>query len=164
MNCSDWQTRIAADESDDGAVAEHVRACEACGQFARELNDNAAALRSIEVDPAAYAVLRARVMGAIEPKRRWRWLWAGAAALAAAASVALLWWTAPLRAPSPGRPRAIVYKTSAPAPIVRAVAVHKKKQASRPVLPQLAAIKLLTDDPNVVIIWLVDDKKETNDE
>ena len=157
MSCSDFEARIAADESQDTAVAEHLSACRACREFAREIEENASALRSIEMDPASYTALRARVMAAVRPRRRFGWLWA-AALSAAAGCLATVWWTAPLRAPDPGRPRAIVYRVPAPPPAVRTVtAVHKRKQVSRPV--PLTAIKLLTDDPNVVIIWLVDEKK-----
>lgn len=162
MSCSNWQGRIAADESDDPRVAEHLSGCAECREFARELGDNAAALRSIEIDAAAYVELRARVMDALHPKRRFGWTaWAAAAVSVAAACLAVVWWTAPLRIPDPGRPQAIVYRMPGPPPRVQMIAAsHRKKQARRPVLQQrLTAIKLLTGDPNVVIIWLVDDKK-----
>lgn len=155
MNCADFETRIAAGESDDAAMAEHMSVCTACRYFAHELAENAAALRSIEVDAAAYTALRARVMAAVQPKRRFGWLWA-AAASAVAVCITLIWLTAPLRVPAPPRPQAVVYPIPAP-PLVRTVVANKKKQVRRPVL--LEAIKILTDDPNVVIIWLVDDKK-----
>jgi len=166
MNCSDWQIRIAADDVDDAAVAEHVSVCPECRDFARELDQNTAALRSIVVDGTAFAALRSRVMAAVQPRRRFGWVWAGASALAIAASVALVWWTAPLPTPriprSPARARPLVGPTEVALP--RQVAFHKRRPAKRPVRQQLTAIKLLTDDPNVVIIWLVDDKKETNNE
>jgi hypothetical protein len=154
MNCVDFETRIAAGEMDEPGVAEHVRACGGCRDFANELAENAAALRSIEVDLAAYTALRARVMAAVRPKRRFGWAWASAAA-AVATGIGLIWLTEPLRVPEPPRPLA-VYPIPAP-PVVREVVVKKKKHVRRPVL--LEAIKILTDDPNVVIIWLVDDKK-----
>ena len=157
MNCSDWQTRIAADETDDPAVAEHVKVCVECREFACDLAMNMAALRSVEIDPSAYVELRARVMAAIEPKRRFGWLWSFGAAVAAAACLAVIWWTAPLRGPATPRPQAVVYSIPAPLPVERTVAVHRKKLARKPA--PLTAIKLLTDDPNVVIIWLVDEKK-----
>lgn len=155
MNCLDFETRIAAGEMDEPGVAEHVRACGGCRDFANELAENAAALRSIEVDLASYTALRARVMAAVRPKRRFGRVWASAAA-AVATCIALIWLTEPLRVPEPPRPLAVVYPIPAP-PVVREVVVKKKKHVRRPVL--LEAIKILTDDPNVVIIWLVDDKK-----
>ena len=158
MNCADFELRIAAGETDDPAVAEHVLVCSGCREFADDLAENAAALRSIEPDAAAYTALRARVMAAVEPKRRFGWLWA-AAATAIVTGMAVFWLTAPFRLPDPPRPVAVVYRIPAPeTPVVHTVVVaRKKKQARRPIL--LDAIKILTDDPNVVIIWLVDDKK-----
>jgi hypothetical protein len=159
MNCADFENRIAAGETGDPAVAEHVSTCSSCREFANDLAENAAALRSIDVDAAVYTALRARVMAAVEPKRRFGWLWA-VAATAVMTGMAVLWLSAPLRLPDPPRPAAVVYRIPAPeTPVVhRVVATKKRKeQVGRPVL--LDAIKILTDDPNVVIIWLVDDKK-----
>jgi len=158
MNCADFEKRIAADESDDPAVAEHVSTCSECREFAHNLAENAAALRSMDVDAAAYTALRARVMAAVQPKRRLSWLWA-AAASAVAVCIALIWLTAPLRVPEPPRPLAVVYSIPAPAAVMRTIIAKKKRQARRPIPRELTAIKLLTDDPNVVIIWLVDNKK-----
>jgi len=42
---------------------------------------------------------------------------------------------------------------------MRTIIAKKQRQARRPIPRELTAIKLLTDDPNVVIIWLVDNKK-----
>lgn len=158
MKCSDWQRRIAGDELDDAAVAEHIAVCGECREFSDDLAENAAALRSIEVDAAAYTALRARVMEAVRPRRRFGWLWAGAAAAVAAVAV-VFWWTAPLRVPDAQRPAALVYRIEAPRPTIAAKAIIAKRmrKAGSP-KPQLNAIKILTDDPNVVIIWLVDKK------
>jgi hypothetical protein len=150
--------RIAADEVDDPAIAEHLSICSACREFEHELAENAAALRSIEVDAAAYTALRARVMAAVEPKRRFGWLWAAAAA-AVAACIAFFWLTAPFPPPEPPHLQAVVHGGNVLSALPMPVAKKKKRktQVRRPVL--LEAIKILTDDPNVVIIWLVDDKK-----
>ena len=155
MNCVGFETRIAAGEMDQPGVAEHVSACGGCRELANELAKNTAALRSIEVDLAAYTALRARVMAAVRPKRRLGWVWPSAAA-AVATCIGLIWLTEPLRVPDPPRPLAVVYPIPA-LPVVREVVVKKKKHVRRPVL--LEAIKILTNDPNVVMIWLVDDKK-----
>jgi hypothetical protein len=172
MNCSDWQMRIAA-EKEDPALVEHLSGCEACRVFVQDLVENATALRSIEVDPAAYTAVRARVLEAVRPKRRFAWLWA--AAVAVAASVVLVWFAAPLRAPVP--PPEVAYKppvpeTTAPSrsrlgtePRASASGTHAVRRARQQVLvartEPLTAIKLLTDDPNVVIIWLVDKKGDS---
>lgn len=160
MNCPDCQIRIAADEWNDPAVAGHLAACAECREFSYELAENAAALRSLDLDAAAYTAVRARVMEAVRPRRRFGWIWAPASA-ALMACVALIWLTVtpPLRTPEPPRPLAVVHPVHVEPPVIaRPVAVVNKKKPVRKPAP-LQAIKILTDDPNVVIIWLVDDKK-----
>jgi hypothetical protein len=165
MTCSDWQLKIAA-EMDDPALAEHLSGCEACRGFALDLAENAAALQSIEVDPAAYTAVRARVLEAVRPKRRFAWLWA-AAATAVAACVVLVWFAAESSSPVP--PPEVARTLPAPettAPSRSRLGTEPRATVTRRIRPRplvarsepLTAIKLLTDDPNVVIIWLVDKK------
>lgn len=157
MNCSDWQMRIAAE---DPAAAEHVNGCDACREFASELSENAMALRSIVADAAAYTAMRARVMEAVQANRRSGWLW-GAGVAAATACIALFWLTATPRLPEAPRPQAITYRIAPPESHIAAVPRMVKHRVTRTAEPKrpLTAIKLLTDDPNVVIIWLVDNKQ-----
>jgi hypothetical protein len=168
MNCSDWQLQIAA-EMEDPALAEHLSCCDACRGFALDLAENAAALRSIEVDPAAYTAVRARVLEAVRPQRRFAWLWAAAAV---AACVAIGWFAAEFRSPVPlptvarklpapetdRQPTPLWSRLSNKARGFTPVAAirHPRRLVARS--EPLTAIKLLTDDPNVVIIWLVDKK------
>jgi hypothetical protein len=174
MTCSDWQLKIAA-ETEDSALAEHLGGCEACREFAQDLTENAAALRAIEVDPVAYTAVRARVLAAVRPRRRFAWLWAAAAG-AVAACAALVWFAADFRAPV--LLPEVAHKVVSPPPTApsrlrlgtepRALAsgfrdgasAHRRARDRRLVArtEPLTAIKLLTDDPNVVIIWLVDKK------
>jgi hypothetical protein len=165
MNCSEWQLKIAA-EMEDPALAEHLSVCEACRWFAQDLAENAAALRSIEVDPAAYTAVRARVLEAVRPKRRFVRLWAAAATVVAACAV-LVWFAADFSSPVPlpvVARKLPVPETTAPSrsrfttdPIVLGTRrAHPRRLVARS--EPLTAIKLLTDDPNVVIIWLVDKK------
>lgn len=160
MSCADFEVRIASGETEDPAVAGHISVCSRCREFAHELEENTATLRSLEPDAAAYTALRARVMSAVQPRRRFAWLWA-AAAITAAASVALIWVTAPLRVPEAAPPAAVRFRIPAPPPVIaaKAVVTRRKAPVRRPVPQPLQAIKILTDDPNVVIIWLVDEKK-----
>jgi hypothetical protein len=157
MTCSDWQMRIAAE---DPAAAEHLSGCHACREFAHALSDNAAAMRSIVVDEAAYTAMRARVMEAVQAKRRVGWLW-GAGAAAVTASVVLVWLTAALRVPEAPHPQAITYRIAPPDVPVAVVPRMVNRRPARRAEPRrpLTAIKLLTDDPNIVIIWLVDNKQ-----
>lgn len=158
MTCSDWQTRIAA-EPEDPLATGHLSGCRECRDFAQELARNATALRSIDAGATAYTAVRARVMEAVRPKRWFAWLWAATATMSVGCA-ALVWLTAPLRAPEPPPPQAVVYRIAPPelrpSMILRPVKRRVIKRPSRPQPTQLAAIKLLTDDPNVVIIWLMD--------
>jgi hypothetical protein len=110
--------------------------------------------------------VRARVLEAVRPKRRFAWLWA--AAVAVAAGVLLVWWTAPLRAPVPPLPAlARSYPVLVLPPPERVEQTKVRPHRPRPLVARaaekepLTVIKLLTDDPNVVIIWLVDKKGDS---
>jgi hypothetical protein len=152
--------RIAAEDTDQ-AVAQHLSGCNECLEFARHLTAIGEGIRSLDAYGAAYADVRARVMQAVQPRKRFGWLYA-AVATVAMAGLASFWITAPLRTPEPPRPRAIVYRIAPPAWRPRPLPLRQaKRRIARPHRTQeqqLTAIKLLTDDPNVVIIWLMDKK------
>ncbi len=151
--------RIAGDD-ESPEVAGHLAECVECREFANDLAANAVALKAIDADEAAYTAVRARVMVAVRPRRQFAWLYAAAATMAAT-GLALFWITAPLRAPAPGPPAAVVYRIAPPewrgAPLVKE-AKRSVVRRLKPPTQQLAEIKLLTGDPNVVIIWLLDKK------
>lgn len=162
MNCSDVQLKIAAD-ADGPAIAEHVTGCPHCAAFARELADNQAAVKSVAIDPAAYAAVRARVLSNLRHQRRFAWVGRVCSAAAAIAIVAALLWP---RFASVGAPRAVTFAVRAPempVPVARSVR-SRAPLRTRPV-KRLAArvrqplrIEIATDDPNVRIIWLMDEK------
>ena len=169
MNCSDWEKEIAV-ESESAAVAEHLKACEHCREFAQELQKNSAALQELVIAPAAFAAIRQRVLREIQVKKRrstW-WTWS---AVAAAACVAIL--CLPYALPDLQRPAAIVAKKDPPKiewtlaqPVVRRVHHKSSGRSLAQAAPvrktePLAVVKMLTDDPNVIIIWLVDQKGDS---
>lgn len=161
MNCSDWQMRIATEEAGP-EVERHLAECGGCRAFVSDLAAIADGMRAMDADAASYAAVRARVMEAVRPPRRSVWFYAAAAALATAC-LALIWITAPLRAPAPPPPAAVLYRIAAPEWRPPVVLQAKRRVVRRPFRTQpqpeqLTAIKLLTDDPNVVIIWLLDKK------
>ena len=154
MNCPDW-------ELDSPEFAEHVKVCEEC----RELEKNAAALRELTIPPAAYTGVRARVLGEIQAKRRRAKWWILAPAAAAACAVLVVLWSVaqPIAPPAPivakkdppnieWTPRAIQNTSSGPR-------LAKARRAQK--TEQIVAVKMLTDDPNVIIIWLVDQKGDS---
>lgn len=169
MNCRDWEERIALYVEGDeppAAAAEtkrHLEKCAPCREFAASVQQDLALLRTAHAEPLApanYAVVRARVLEQIERKRR-PWRLAGMGAIAAAALIAVLLWPKPHRQTAP---RMAVANPPArqlpPAPpsvaeprqVVRLRrAKHRRGvSASEPLL-----VKLVTDDPNIVIYWIV---------
>ena len=124
------------------------------------------------IAPAHYAAVRARVLAELGRQRRrvWRWVWACGMAAVVAAAVVLTPRPEPVgQASRPAsRPAflpAQVYGPAAPvqrAAEIRRPVVHRRraltqvKQEGRPGGPphQQVTIKLLTDDPNVVIYWI----------
>jgi hypothetical protein len=134
-----------------------------------EFEKNAAALRELSIPPAAFAAVRQRVLSEIQAKKL-RTAWWSWSAVAAAACVAIA--CAAYLAPGTQRPEALVARKDPPKIewTARPVAhcVHHKSSgrllAGRAPVRKtepLAVVKMLTDDPNVIIIWLVDQKGDS---
>jgi hypothetical protein len=155
MSCAEWEREIAS-ELDSAELNDHLRVCANCRQFAKELEANRAALRSLEIDAQAFDIVRQRVLFDIHSGKRrtsW-WLWPSVAAACAVAFIAA--WLRP-NFENPGRPPAIEF-SKAPPRIEWTV-----KQAPQRPVPVVAraeplVVKIFTNDPNVIIIWLVDQK------
>ncbi|HKE25831.1 MAG TPA: zf-HC2 domain-containing protein [Bryobacteraceae bacterium] len=178
MRCEQWQERIALAAGGDLREAEragleaHVAECAPCADELAALQRSLALLREAHEEPMAeahFAAVRGRVLAEIDarPRRRWEW----AAALAAAALLlagVFVFLRTPHQKSSPRRPVAAV--TAPPAPSIAAPArpptrrrrlgapirrvrgtVNPAEVSSEPVV-----VKLLTDDPNVVIYWIGD--------
>jgi len=136
-----------------------------------EFEKNAAAMRELTVPHAAFAAVRQRVLSEIQAKKRLKKAWWGWSAVAAAACVAILF-VAYLPSKPPG-PAALNAKKDPPKiewTPAQPVAHHVRHKSSGRSLAQarpvrktepLAVIKMLTDDPNVIIIWLVDQKGDS---
>jgi hypothetical protein len=142
MTCSECQLQIFDGELDrDGAV--HLAVCEDCRVLDREVRLNASALAAMRED--VLPVRRAR---------RWPWMVAAAAAVVLAV-VGLSDRPAPVvvlpqvaMVPAPVAP--VVASPVKPKPARRA----RVAKAAPPAEPLL--VKFLTDDPDVVIYWLID--------
>jgi len=152
MNCPDWEQ--------DG---------EDCPEF----EENAAAMRDLNVPPAAFAAVRQRVLSEIQVKKR-RSVWWTWPAVAAAVCIAIVCVSYLLpRWQNPAAPEAVVAKTYPPKfewPLAKPVIHRVRHKNSGRSLAQagpvrktepLAVVKMLTDDPNVIIIWLVDQKGDS---
>lgn len=169
------------------SVEAHLRVCSTCRDLAEDLKESQSVFKSIRQDvPAAAALssLRERVMSEVGERQSGSWferVFLGAfRRRAALAGVMLLvagygaWWFAPVPAAVPvtpvqtavGTPPAPVVVAPPVAPITkRPVPKRVRRKAPAPSLApapveesQQVTIKLLTDDPNVIIYWLVDQK------
>ena len=184
MNCTHWEERIALYAGGDLPAAEaaeverHLGDCPGCQLFASGLKESLQLLQGIhqeEIAPAHFAAVRARVMaqleGSLQPWWRKAWVYGLAAAAAGALFLMLV-----LRPATPVHPRRMAVQApvpppqveAAPAPVVPRVtrAHHVRRPRVRP--PARTArtpgspsvVKLLTDDPDVVIYWITDKSGE----
>ncbi len=178
MNCVDWEERISLYAGGDLGdlprleVEKHLAECAGCQVFASGLKQSlewARQVHSEEPAPAHYAAVRARVISQLRSRRRRVWTWS-AAALAAAAFAVLV--AARLSIPQgavPPPPQVALAHPPAPE-----LAARPQPSSRRPVsVPAQAAarprrrilapseplvVKLVTDNPDVVIYWIVDTK------
>jgi hypothetical protein len=162
MTCQEWELEIAG-ESDRPELAAHLAGCEHCRAFAREMEADRAALASLAPPAAALRGVRIRVMSHLHARRRrtaYLW-WAAAVACLAALAFGLL--------VQPRAPETLAVVVAAPkapqpafAPVSHASRPHRKRAAALArSAPEPTVIKIFTDDPNVVIIWLVDKKGDS---
>jgi hypothetical protein len=167
MNCREWEERLALYAGDDldsashTEVERHVTECAGCQVFLSGLKDSLERLKEAHADPvgeAHLAAVRARVLARVRRDRRRVWVW-GLVGVAAALLLALL----PARREIPAPPVAVL--AHPPAPVVAltpARVEHHARHIKKPPRTQIAAaaepvvIKLLTDDPDVVIYWISD--------
>jgi anti-sigma factor RsiW len=170
MSCPAFEPLIALYVAGDATggeaaqVEEHLPGCAACRELLEDLQTTQSSLmdlRTEPVDPALLAAVRAGVLSRIERRRRLVWPWA--AALAAAMSLAAIL-LAPARKPDPPPMPVAVARPPAPAiqpplrdhPVSRPK-VRRPRPRSKPEKPaEPLVVKMLTDDPDVVIIWIVD--------
>jgi anti-sigma factor RsiW len=176
MTCRDWEERIALHAGGDLPAAEaaelraHLAGCEGCRGAAALYGADLELLREAHREPldeAHYAAVRARVLAELGRNRRpvWRWMWVGGLVAAAAAAVLLLW---PRAVQTPERIEIAVTRPAAPQmeQPMPAHATHPRRARKAPPSAPVSApekppaeplvVKLLTDDPNVIIYWIAD--------
>jgi predicted anti-sigma-YlaC factor YlaD len=170
MNCSEWEQRIALAAGGDLERAEavevetHLAGCADCRSFAEEIaavRDDLSSFRAVE--DAAVGEARVIVM---ETLRHRRAVTLSLVKIAAAAIACLVfgWTLLPSREVAvPARPKTIAAETprhvEVQRPVVRQAAVRKHRpprppQVARAVQPTI--VKIFTDDPDVVIVWIAD--------
>jgi len=172
MNCRDWEERIALYAEGDlrpNEAAEtqgHLQDCAGCREFAAELREHVAWMREAQQElPAAadFAAVRAGVLARLEQKRRpvaRGLVWAGG--LAAMAALILVLMKGPRSAPAKPTPQVAVARppvqtveTPPSRPVRRRHTAHTFRSKNT---PEPLMVKLITDDPDVVIYLVVDSK------
>src|SRR5205807_2640924 len=138
----------------------HVRDCAACREFSEGVRQSMALLRAAHAEPlapAALAAVRIRVLERMA-RRQWPlapWAWGGGMA-AAATAVWLVLMAPPVEPPriTIARPPAPQVETPAPRPLTR---VRRLESVKKPLAPaaEPLLVKIVTDDPDVVIYWIV---------
>lgn len=167
MSCDRWERQIALAaggdlvESDGRALELHLDECSDCRRLHAEFAAVRAELRSLrDVDSPELDALRLNVMNAVRGRRDS--LLRSAVGLAAGLLAVSLGWTVyrPGEIAPPPRPPAIV-ATAAVAqrnvafrPTVAKPTPTKASRDQRERSPML--VKLYTDDPDVVILWIAD--------
>jgi hypothetical protein len=147
MNCADWEERIALYSSGELAPAEvegHLASCPGCRVFLQELEANGTALAMLREQPL---IVREK------PATIFRWL-PYAAAIALAVGLGAFW--KPAADPLPPVVRTAVdaprlAPMPRPKPMIRTVRRVKKPEPHESIV-----VKMLTDDPDVIIYWITD--------
>jgi len=188
MSCENYEHLIALYVEDDlfapdrRRVAAHLQLCSDCWDLAEDLKDSQAVFKSTRQDvpnAAALAALRRRVLSeaGVHESLSWfeRFVFGGlrrkvaiAGLTVAVLSSTVLWIT---RSPQVGMKTSSpeVAMEPAPAVVVPMPVAEPEAQPHRERLPRPApsaerttqvAIKFVTDDPNIIIYWLVDEVVE----
>jgi anti-sigma factor RsiW len=169
MNCEECQERIAVD-ADSAEVERHLETCAECREFRARLDQVLGLLQETHREALGEAELlqvRERVRERISAGRRRRVpVWAGG--LAAALALLAVWIAQRQERPASDRERplaAVVRSETVPKPAPTAPvkttspARARRVRHAQPRPPaEPLTVKLITDDPNVVIYWIIDGK------
>jgi anti-sigma factor RsiW len=173
MSCHKYQKMTALHVAGDLPEAkvprleEHLGGCPACRSLAEELRASQSALEALRGEPVEEAALeqvRQRVLARLaaegQPRRHFGWAYALAAGLAVVVAV----WSVSHR-PAPEVPqRAVVAapREARPGPVAKnktGVLPHRAPRVKRPApAAEPLLVKLITDDPEVIIYWLIEKK------
>ena len=169
--------------SERARVEAHLKECSSCWDLAEDLRQSQSLFKMIREDvpdETALAALRDRVLGQVSGLESMTWfervIYGGFRRKVALASVALLMigsgalWLVREPDVAPKAPAIVVVPPSIPEPPPEPLPPQEPKPVRLPeavpppVLaaeieePRQVAIKFLTDDPNIIIYWLVDEK------
>ncbi|MBM3745882.1 MAG: hypothetical protein FJW34_08795 [Acidobacteria bacterium] len=139
----------------------HLPACPDCQQLVEGLRASQAALKELHAEAVEedLAAVRLRVLARIRTERPQRRGWAWAYALGASLAVAAAVWVLLPRPSAPPLPPPRMLKP-APVEVARpappAAARPRPTRAKPPAAPEPLLVKLYTDDPDVIIYWLIE--------
>jgi len=173
MNCAKWKIDIALYAGGDlpakrlARTVAHLEACAGCRALADELRVGQTLLSELRDEPLEdmmAANVRRRVLARLPVEQAGTahgyWAWALAAAVLLAAILTLPWRMekqAPLARVENAPPK-VAEAPPAVAKAQRPVARRHHRAKPQPSEPLL--VQLVTDDPNIVIYWLVDPKPQ----
>ena len=178
MNCPLWEEKIALyaggdlSASDAAPLAQHLAECVECSAFAADLSSSLDLLRSAHTESIAdghFTAVRARVLEKLARETRPWWRQRPAFVAVAAAVLIVLLVVARPRSQITPHSQARIQNTPVKAtvvqpdlPTVARVRRPRRLTASsgRPTEPappvDPLVVKLVTDDPDVVIYWIAD--------
>ncbi len=156
MTCQDCELALGDDRM-TAAINGHLRACPACSQLFEDLRANAEAFQSMSTEAMPALAMKLKVGRPVLPAA------IGAFALAAAAALAMVF-VAPIHEEEfpPVHYGLAPMKFEIP-PMRAAVPTHRAVARKSVTATQPLMMKILTDDPNVVIYWQMDAEQEGND-
>ena len=173
MSCAKFESLIALyvesdlPESEQRLVEAHLETCHGCREFAADIRESQTALKELRMDfveeSALQDVRREVLFHLSTPRKTAAWPKYAIAAMLLAGLWAGWLWRARTAAPLEVQPRAAVI---APPPLATVPALRQRAHAARisrrhrwPHAPPFQAeplvVKIVTDDPRVVIYWLV---------
>jgi len=183
MNCERLEKLIALWVEGDLEIGEarrieaHLDECGACREFAAALKESQLGVKNLRDEAADSLTLervRSRVLEQISTGQRsprwffgWAWGYALAGVLAVLAGGVILWRShVPRDIPKPEVQSAALTEPLPNLPVPAPAKPPKRRRVQRrpqvdavkqpPAASEPLMVKLFTDDPNVVIIWLVD--------
>jgi hypothetical protein len=169
MICREYEPLLALyveGDLDDREVERHLAECAGCREVLEDLRLSQAMLKELgSADPAFLAAVRTEVLAKIGEERRAVWPWV--AACAAVMALIMIGFLAAPRKPQTVQPLvSSIVDAGGADPLVRgrppgrpSAPAHKGRRGRQPQTRGSApplVVKMLTDDPNIVIIWLVD--------
>lgn len=166
-------------------VERHVSECAGCQVLLSGLRESLELLREAHEEPldaAHFVAVRARVLSELERGRRPWWWYAWVYAMVAAAMVVLIA-VRPKRLAAPEPAAATKTMATAPASVATSLATAETSAGATPTPPprrgrrrpkpsveviarsaekpaESIVVKLITDDPDVIIYWITDTKGE----